>query len=413
VIVRLVRTRPRWAGGLALLTMTADLAAANARHVLTVAQAVLESRPEVLRIIEEAERKRPSAGPFRIHRMPAWHPPIWQATRSVDRTGDYVAWEHDTLEPKYGINLGIEYTHTFGVGQLHDYDWFFDGFPRAIRTQAAAKALGVAIGKEVMSFPRRSFDIWNTRYFVVPGDPIGWRDPYRGHASFRFETEQIYPVPEVLSRPNGGEALRTWMERDFQVRRNLNELPRAWVVHSARWLNASAERSPENRDRSMLEMIYADDPIWHDARMSAFDSRAFTWLDNDKQNELARYLWGGPPRPTETVEVTYPSPQRVELTASLDASGIVILSDIDYPGWELTIDGWPAPIYKVNRIMRGAAVEEGTHRLVYSYHPRSFLIGRIGTLIGLAALVLLGAICVAWPVDRLVAGMDRPTTDES
>lgn len=163
----------------------------------------------------------------------------------------------------------------------------------------------------------------------------------------------------------------------------------------------------------MLEMIYADDPIWHDARMATFDPRVFTWLDNDKQNELARYLTGGPPRPTETVEVNYPSPQRVELAASLDSPGIVILSDVFYPGWELTIDGRPAPIYKVNRLMRGAAVEGGTHRLVYSYHPRSFRIGRIGTAIGLAALIILGTICAARPVDRTVAGMDRPATDES
>ncbi len=41
---------------------------------------------------------------------------------------------------------------------------------------------------------------------------------------------------------------------------------------------------------------------------------------------------------------------------------MVILADVYYPGWELTIDGKPAPIYPVNRLMRGAAVTAGTHR---------------------------------------------------
>ena len=401
-MVRLVRTRPRWAGAIALSVTTADLAAANARYVLTVSQAVLEAKPEVLRLIEEAERKRPSAGPFRIHRMPAWHPPIWQATPSVDRAGDYVAWEHDTLQPKYGINHGTEYTHTFGVGQLYDYDWFFDGFPRAIRTPEGAKALGVEIGQEVMSFPRRSFDIWNTRYFVVPAYPPNWRDPYRGYASFVFETERVYPGPGTLRGPNGAETSRSWMEKDFQIRRNLNELPRAWVVHAARWLNASASLSLDARNRSMLEMIYADDPIWHDARMSTFDPRAFTWVDRVHETELAPYLSGSPPRATETVKVTYPTPQRAELEVSLESPGLVILADVYYPGWELTIDGKPAPIYRVNRLMRGAAVPPGTHHLVYSYAPQSFRIGAVLSILGLGALGVLGVACALRPVDPVV-----------
>ncbi len=43
---------------LAMMVMTADLAAANARYVVTVPQSVLESEPEVLRIIR---RPRPAA----------------------------------------------------------------------------------------------------------------------------------------------------------------------------------------------------------------------------------------------------------------------------------------------------------------------------------------------------------------
>ncbi|HZW33676.1 MAG TPA: hypothetical protein VFF52_23345, partial [Isosphaeraceae bacterium] len=51
VVVALVRTHPGWAAALVLAVMTADLAVANARYVVTVPQAVLESQPEVLRMI--------------------------------------------------------------------------------------------------------------------------------------------------------------------------------------------------------------------------------------------------------------------------------------------------------------------------------------------------------------------------
>ena len=46
-----------------------------------------------------------------------------------------------------------------------------------------------------MYFPRRSFDMWNSRYFVLPIWPNGWRDEFRGYAAFLDQTEQIYPNP--------------------------------------------------------------------------------------------------------------------------------------------------------------------------------------------------------------------------
>ena len=41
-------------------------------------------------------------------------------------------------------------------------------------------------------------------------------------------------------------------------------------------------------------------------------------------------------------------PQRAILDVTLESTGLVILSDVDYPGWQLTIDDEPAPIYRVN-----------------------------------------------------------------
>ena len=73
--------------------------------------------------------------------------------------------------------------------------------------------------------------------------------------------------------------------------------------------------------------------------------------------------------------MNYPSPQRVELVATLQSPGIVVLCDVYYPGWKLTVDERPAPIYRANWMMRGAAVGAGTHRLVFDYDPPSFRLG--------------------------------------
>jgi hypothetical protein len=417
VVVSKVRTRPHLAGWCALMLVTADLATANARCVLTVPQAVLDSKPEVLRIIEEEERKHPRPGPFRIHRMPAWHPRGWQTSSPVDRAVDFVVWEHNTILPKYGINFGAEYTHTFGVGGIYDYEWFFGSSRRIVRNPVMVKALGIDVGKEIVYFPRRSFDIWNTRYFVLPFDSRGWQDPLRGYASFLFEAERIYPQQETRRRPDDAEALKNWVtNQDFQILRNLNEFPRAWVVHRARWIDSPPSLSRDAGGGALQEILYADDPLWHDATMRVVDPRMSAWIDTSMRTELGPFLSGRPPGPTETVKVSHPSPDRAEIEASLESPGLVILADVYYPGWELTIDGKPAPIYAVNGLMRGGAVPAGIHRLVYSYAPRSFIVGRVGSILAFGILALFAIACVKWPVDPVIgvstSSSSPPCADE-
>ncbi|MGD0043540.1 MAG: hypothetical protein ABSE84_24560, partial [Isosphaeraceae bacterium] len=383
ILIPLAGRRPVLAGLIAVVAVSADLAVANARYVITVPQALFEDEPEALRIINEAERQNPSPGPFRVHRMPIWNPPRWYSDSSRNPARDFVTWERGTIQPKYGITLGIEYTHTLGVAELFDYEWFFAGFPRTIR-EPVALALGAKAGQEVVYFPRRSFDMWNTRYFLLPVNPHGWMDEDRGYAAFLDETELIYPL---LLQGRGREAeQKAWAEsHDYQIRRNRLVYPRAWVVHDSRPLPDLEGLTRLQQGGPMQEILYSDDRIWHDSTLTAFDPRQLVWIEKDKQLELRAFLSGKPPRSTETVKVSYPSPQRVELEANLESAGIVVLADIHFPGWKLTIDGQPAPIHKVNRLMRGAAVPAGVHRLVYSYEPRSFQVGGTITLAGLVA----------------------------
>jgi hypothetical protein len=413
VAVMLVKSRPGLAGAIAVALTTADLGLANPRYIVTVPQAQFDSQPEVLKIIEAAERKKPSPGPYRIHRLPIWTPLAWRVIRSADRESELNAWEIATIQSKFGINWGVEYTYSMGVGELYEYSWFFKWFRFAVRDPEIARNLQIELDQPIVYLPRRSFDIWNTRYFVVPVYQGGWDDEHRAYASFVYQSEVLYPPLEMFRGPRGKAEYKRWTgSHDFQVLRNNRELTRAWVVHDARAIPQMTGSSQEDRWKSIQEMTFCND-LWRNPTLRVFDPRALAWIDEPTMRDLTQYLPGSPPSPTETVKVSYPSPQRVELVATLDASGIVILSDVYYPGWELTIDGRAAPIYKVNRLMRGAAVNTGTHHLVYSYRPRSFMVGRISSLIGLAALILFGTICAVWPVDKVAAGIDRPSTHKS
>jgi len=388
-IFRLARRSLPAAGSLLVFCVAIDLGVANFRYVKTVPQELLEGESEVVRIIRDAEREQPSDGPFRVHRMPQWNPPYWVHNSSDDRGRDFVTWERRTIQPKYGITQGIEYTHTMGVAELYDYEWFFGGFPYTVWGQTA-ETLGLAPGQKVVYFPRRSYNLWGSRYFVLPQYPNNWMDEFRGYASFLHDTERIYPPPGEIEGEGKTDALKAWIEEhDFQIRRNLRAFPRAWIVHDSRPLPRMEGKTRAQRSGPMQEFLYDADPIWYDSTLPLHDPERVAWIDSEERLELQHFLNGQARRPSEKVKVTYTSPQRVELEVSLDVPGIVILADVFYPGWKLTIDGQPAPIYRVNRLMRGAAVEAGRYRLVYTYDPDSFRIGRLVSLAGLGILTLL------------------------
>ena len=411
------RRRPATAGAIALVVMSADLAAANARYVLTVPQALFDATPRVVAIIEAAEREAAGRGeamprPFRIHRMPLWAPILWRREAGDDRVRDFVAWEHDTIQPKYGIMHGIQYTMTLGVAEIYDYEWFFGGFLRRVDA-AMARRLNVEPGRRVVVYPRRSFDLWNSRYFVLPTLPNGWTDEARGYASFLADSEPVYPPADAFMGPGGADRGRGLAEReDFQVFRNLAAYPRAWVVHSARFLKPIVGLGRTDRDAPMVEIIYSDEPLWRERDRPVFDPRALAWLDEDKKPELAGYLPGAAaPVPSESPRITSYDAQRVEIDVTLERPGLVVLADIFYPGWRLTIDGADAPIYRANRMMRGAAVKAGRHRLVYTYEPRSFRLGAAISLAGLTAMAALGLAFAIRPVSPGLAadeGLIRP-----
>jgi hypothetical protein len=150
----------------------------------------------------------------------------------------------------------------------------------------------------------------------------------RGYASFVFQSEPVEPDLEQFRGKAGAVLLKEWLEKsDFQVQRNLQEFPRAWVVHEARRTETPTGLTRENREAPMQEIIYEDDPLWHDEGRHAFDARRVAWVHNDTMADLNPFLSGRPPRPSEAVKIEYPSPQKVVLDVTLESPGLVILAD--------------------------------------------------------------------------------------
>lgn len=74
---------------------------------------------------------------------------------------------------------------------------------------------------------------------------------------------------------------------------------------------------------------------------------------------------------------------------ALDApgDGILIVTQQDAPGWSVEIDHTPA-IGQREGIFRAVRVARGHHEVIWRYHPRSFVIGVVLTILGLARMLL-------------------------
>ncbi len=379
----------------ALLLLTADLIVAGRGLVPTVPQSLLDpgNTPEVLRRIEAAERATGESGPYRIYRMPNWHPQGWLGAPAGDRVSEMLAWERATIQPKYALPFGASYTAVESTLELADLFSFFNPFPGRHGPEVS-RSVGLPPGELVVYYPRRGFDLWNTRYFVLPH--AFSNDPWRGYASLLPETEVIDPPPSLFEGADGARRLARWrQDNDWLVLRNRAAYPRAWIVHQVRPVSLEAGKGPEERARRkaavLRGLLYQADPFWNDPRLKPMNPHALAWVEAELQSITPRPD-GGPPDPSESATVTEYTPQRVVIDVQLNRPGLVVLADVHYPGWRLTVDGRPAVILRTNRLMRGAAVAAGNHRLVYTYDPFSVKIGFFLTLLGIAALAGL----VAW-----------------
>ncbi|MFM9960573.1 MAG: YfhO family protein, partial [Planctomycetaceae bacterium] len=78
----------------------------------------------------------------------------------------------------------------------------------------------------------------------------------------------------------------------------------------------------------------------------------------------------------------------VECEVDLNQRGVLVLLDLDYPGWSVTVDGQPAEPLRIDKLFRGVKLEAGSHSVVWSYRPRSVL---VGAAISVVTLLMLAA----------------------
>jgi len=187
----------------------------------------------------------------------------------------------------------------------------------------------------------------NTRYIVIPAaDAVNRPD--------LFHLRQRYPI--------------VYEDDDVQVLENEDAFPRAWIVHEA-------EQVPEGEALPLLTS-------------GSLDLRQTVVLESEP-----------PPLATPTdpsadsVTVTHFEPDHVELTASTDAPGLVVLSQMYDPGWRAYLDGEEIDVHVANHALSAVPLPAGEHEIELRYDPLPL---RAGVAIsGLTGLVMTGVFVLA------------------
>jgi hypothetical protein len=169
--------------------------------------------------------------------------------------------------------------------------------------------------------------------------------------------------------------LRRNYEEDVALYTNIQALPRAFVVGHVEVLPATAipgriaERGFDPRQLLLLE----------ETPPAGFpDSVADTTLPG-------------------TAEITSYHNLSVDISAQMDRPGWLVLADVNYPGWNVEVDGKAAPLYTAYYILRAVPLTEGTHSVRFYFLPGSVMIGGAISLISLIAA--LGALLYT-PISR-------------
>jgi hypothetical protein len=162
-------------------------------------------------------------------------------------------------------------------------------------------------------------------------------------------------------------------EPNVYVYERPNALPRAWIASQVEVLD----------DATMLTRIHEAD----------FDPRTTALLES-ATGEAAGCagMVGGEDGQVEIVQV---GGNRIEAQVR-GGGGLLVFSEVYYPGWRATVDGDPARLVRADYVLRALCVPEGEHRVVLVYDPPLLKLG-----LGITALTVLLIVGTAvWAVRR-------------
>ena len=89
------------------------------------------------------------------------------------------------------------------------------------------------------------------------------------------------------------------------------------------------------------------------------------------------------------VTITSYEPNRLKYDVNTGKGGVLVFSEIYYPGWTATVDGQPAELGRANYILRAIHLQPGKHQVELAFFPKSVSVTETVAYIAFVLLLLI------------------------
>jgi hypothetical protein len=202
----------------------------------------------------------------------------------------------------------------------------------------------------VLKIKDRRVDMLNTRYFLVPS---------------------INPIATALrNQPDRFRFVFSAGRTD--VLENLHAMPRAFIVPASgieviadEALQLERVKDPSFNPEHSVVLANAGNEILNSAEPAAANSgkAKVEWIRRDANS--------------------------FELKVNAPTPGVLVASQIYYPGWKASIDGVTVPVVSANYTLAAISLPSGPHDVRVFYAPASIRIGAIASVVSLLILTAL------------------------
>lgn len=93
---------------------------------------------------------------------------------------------------------------------------------------------------------------------------------------------------------------------------------------------------------------------------------------------------------TSIVKITAYEPNKLTYDVNSAKGGVIVFSEIYYPGWTATVDGQEVEVGRVNYVLRAINVKPGSHKVELSFFPKT--VTTTETIAYVAYIFLLGTV---------------------
>jgi len=244
--------------------------------------------------------------------------------------------------------------HVAAIDYLRaDPGWFrvdVDGKARGLWSPAAVMAAGFEVPQGT-----------GNPMELVAYTQFYWAVPYKGAPAYQILGAKYIITPKDALP--GGDGIWPVFTQDLliDIHLNTNALTRVWLIYNT---------LPVTTLEEAYSLIFSSD---------FKPTRTATIRDGPKLNGDGQ----------GTLQVLAYSPNRVAIEVDTDQTALLVLSDLQYPGWQAFVDQNPATLYTTNGLFRGVIIPPGEHHVEMRFFPLSL---RLGLALFSAAVLMVGII---------------------